>query len=124
MGAADGGSVARSALGVRVLGGHLQALLAVVPSDVHDASVLADMAYDSAELRKMLEANGNRSVIPSNPTRAVQYALDRHTYRERWLVEDFFRRLKRYRRIATRYEKRARMFFAFVLLASVLIWLA
>jgi len=93
-------------------------------SDVHDASVLADMAYDSAELRKMLEANGNRSVIPSNPTRAVQYALDRHTYRERWLVEDFFRRLKRYRRIATRYEKRARMFFVFVLLASVLIWLA
>jgi len=124
MGAADGGSVARSALGVRVLGGHLQALLAVVPSDVHDASLLADMPYDSAELRKMLEANGNRSVIPSNPTRAVQYALDRHTYRERWLVEDFFRRLKRYRRIATRYEKRARMFFAFVLLASVLIWLA
>jgi len=93
-------------------------------SEVHGANVVADTAYDSAELRKMVEANGNRSVIPSNPTRAQQYALDRYTYRERWLVEDFFRKLKRYRRIATRYEKKARMFFAFVFLASVLIWLA
>lgn len=93
-------------------------------SEIHDANVIADMAYDSAQLRQMLQTQGNTVVIPSNPTRAQQHKIDPHTYRERHLVEDFFRKLKRYRRIATRYEKRARMFFAFVLLAAALVWLA
>jgi len=94
-----------------------------VLAEVHGANVIADMAYDSAGLRQMLQANGNTAVIPSNPTRAQQHEIDRHTYRDRYLVEDFFRKIKRYRRIATRYEKKARMYFAFVLLVSVLIWL-
>jgi len=91
--------------------------------DVRNAYVAGDSAYDAAALRQMLEANGCTVVIPSNPTRATQHEIDRHLYRERYLVEDFFRKIKGYRRIATRYEKRARMFFAFVLLVAVLVWL-
>jgi transposase len=45
-------------------------------------------------------------------------------YAQRHRVEDFFQRLKRYRRIATRYEKLAANFFAMVCLVSMLIWLA
>ncbi len=91
---------------------------------VMGSTVIADRAYDSAALRELLTANGNQAAIASNPTRAKQHEVDPHTYKERWLVEDFFRKLKRYRRLATRYEKTARMFFAFVLLASILVWLA
>ncbi len=39
-------------------------------------------------------------------------------------VEFFFNRLKQYRRVATRYEKTARNFLGFALLASSLVWLA
>jgi transposase len=93
-------------------------------SGVVDSTVIADMAYDSAALRELIATHGNQAVIPSNPTRARQHELDRHTYKERWLVEDFFRKIKRYRRVATRYEKTARMFLAFVVVASILVWLA
>ncbi len=93
-------------------------------SGVVDSTIIADTAYDSAALRDLIAAQGNQATIPSNPTRAKQHELDRHTYKERWLVEDFFRKIKRYRRIATRYEKTAKMFFAFVVIASILVWLA
>lgn len=91
---------------------------------VADSTVIADTAYDSAALREFIATNGNQVAIPSNPTRAKQHELDPHIYKERWLVEDFFRKIKRYRRIATRYEKTARMYFAFVVMVSILVWLA
>ena len=48
---------------------------------------------------------------------------DRHRYRERCLVAHLFQRIKRFRRIATRFEKLARNFLAFLLVAAVLVWL-
>ena len=48
---------------------------------------------------------------------------DRHTYRERGLVENFLQRIKRFRRLAMRFDKLARNDLAFVMLASVLVWL-
>ena len=62
-------------------------------------------------------------VIPSNSTRATLRELDEHLYRERFLVEQFFQRIKRFRRISMRFEKLARNFLAFVQLASALVWL-
>lgn len=91
---------------------------------IHDAYVAADRAYDAKALVEMLEANRCTVVIPSNPTRAVQREIDLHLYKERHLVECFFQRLKRFRRIAMRFEKLARNFLAFVHLACVLIWSA
>lgn len=92
--------------------------------DITDAYVAGDSAYDAAPLRAQLEVNRCTVVIPSNPTRAVQHGLDRELYKERHLVEWFFQRLKRYRRISMRFEKLARNFLAFVHLACVLVWLA
>ena len=91
---------------------------------IHDAYVAADRAYDAKALVQMLEANRCTVVIPSNPTRAVQREIDLHLYKERHLIECFFQRLKRFRRIAMRFEKLARNFLAFVHLACVLIWSA
>jgi len=41
----------------------------------------------------------------------------------RCLVEHFFQKIKRHRRIAMRFEKLARNFLAFVHLAAILVWL-
>ena len=62
-------------------------------------------------------------VIPSNPTRAVIRRYDKRLYRVRYRVECFFHRLKRFRRIATRYEKTACHYLAFLHLACALTWL-
>lgn len=62
-------------------------------------------------------------VIPSNPTRAVIHHYDKRLYRIRYRIECFFHRLKRARRIATRYEKTARHYLALLHLACALIWL-
>jgi transposase len=96
-----------------------EALLA----DVTDAYVIADRAYDATALRDQLKQQGCRVVIPSNPTRSVQRRYDRVLYRMRHRVENFFQRLKRFRRLCTRYEGLARTFAAMVSLASALTWI-
>ena len=54
--------------------------------------------------------------------RKVLLLFCKEQYKERHLVECFFQKLKRYRRIATRYDKLAKSFLAFVHLACLLIW--
>jgi transposase len=93
-------------------------------AEVANAYVAADSAYDAAPLIAELQARGCTVVIPTNPTRATQRVIDRHLYRERALVENFFQRIKRFRRIAMRFEKLARNYLAFLHLACVLVWLS
>jgi transposase len=90
---------------------------------IANAYVAGDRAYDARSLLDQLRAQGCMAVIPSNPTRSVQRDIDRHLYKERFLVEQYFQRIKRFRRIAMRFEKLSRNFLAFVQLASVLVWL-
>lgn len=92
-------------------------------ADVTNGYVVADSAYDAKPLADELEQRGCVVVIPSNPTRAGLRHFDRHLYRDRALVENFFQRIKRFRRVATRFDKLARNFLAFVQLAAVLVWL-
>ena len=61
-------------------------------------------------------------MIPANPTHRSR-PYDKHLYKARHLVENFFQRIKRYRRVAMRFDKLARNFLAFIHLASVLVWL-
>jgi putative transposase len=95
-------------------------LLADLPAGAY---VCGDRAYDAASVSEQLEGQGCTNVIPSNPTRATQRTIDTHLYKERCLVEHFFQRIKRYRRIAMRFEKLARNFLSFVHLAAILVWL-
>jgi transposase len=88
-----------------------------------NAYVVGDRAYDACALAEQLQAQGCTVVIPSNPTRAVQREIDTHLYKERCLVEHFFQRIKRFRRIAMRFEKLSRNYLAFVHLAAALVWL-
>ena len=64
--------------------------------------VLADRAYDAAWFRQAILAIGAEPVIPSNPTRTHPAAYDAERYKARNRIERLVRRLKRFRRIATR----------------------
>lgn len=85
---------------------------------------IGDAGYDAESVRKAAAERGMKVVIPSNPTRAVIHRYDRRLYGIRYRIECFFHRLKRSRRIATRYEKTARHYLALLHLACALIWLS
>ncbi len=85
--------------------------------------VIADKGYDSKAVVEAIEAKGAEAVIPSLKNRAEQRAYDRDRYRDRNLAERFWFKVKQYRRVATRYEKTARNFLAFIHVASILILL-
>jgi transposase len=86
-------------------------------------AVVADKGFDSRAVVEAIERRGAVAVIPSLSNRAVQRDYDRHLYRERNLVERFWHRAKQYRRVATRYEKTARNFMAFVRVAAIMVLL-
>lgn len=85
---------------------------------------IADKGYDANHVIEAVEKKGMTAVIPSTASRKVKRTIDGHTYKERHLVENFFCKIKRYRRVATRYEKNAINFLGFVLFASIRVWLA
>ena len=84
--------------------------------------LLADKAYDSAELRGWLKRRGTRAVIPNRSNRKQPFSFSKKSYRERHLIENAFCGLKDFRRIFTRYDKLARNFLAAVCLASAIVW--
>ena len=87
-------------------------------------ALLADKAYDAdARVIEPLLAAGKTPVIPPKSARKAQRAYDRDLYKRRHLIENFFCKLKQFRAIATRYDKRARNFLAGVYAASCLILL-
>jgi transposase len=85
--------------------------------------LLADRAYDSDTLRDMMTARGAWANIKPLAHRTDPPAFSPFLYRYRNLVERFFNKLKHFRAIATRYEKRAANYLALVKLASIRIWL-
>jgi transposase len=85
--------------------------------------VLADKAYDSNALRSFIAKMGADAVIPCNPTRKRLIPYDFEIYKARNLIERCFNKLKHFRRIATRYDRRAIYFLSFIQLASALLWM-
>ena len=85
--------------------------------------IIADKAYDSTALREMIEQAGSEAVIPSKRNRKIQIPHDTQAYKLRNKIERFFNKLKHFRRIATRYDRRAIYFLAAVQLASTMIWM-
>jgi transposase len=70
-----------------------------------------------------LQRAGKTAVIPPKANRKVQRSYDEELYKARHLIENFFARLKQYRAIATRYDKRAKIFLAAVYMVAAIIWL-
>ncbi len=84
--------------------------------------LIADRAYDARKLRDWLTARGCDVVIPPNPTRKNPYPWDKTIYRARNVIERMFCRLKDFRRVATRYDKRADTYLSAVFLAATVTW--
>ena len=80
--------------------------------------VIADAAYDSDDPRGRVRRLRARCCVKPNPTRKRRKRYDRRRYRHRNVVERFFCRIRRCRRVATRYEKKAEHFAGFVYLAA------
>ena len=85
--------------------------------------LLADRAYDSNALRETLAARGARANVRAMPQRLNPPNFSKRLYRKRNLVERFFNKLKQFRAVATRYDKRDDNYLACVKLASVRIWM-
>jgi transposase len=87
------------------------------------AAVIADRGYDKRALVEEIESRGAEAVIPTQKNRAEQREIDPHLYKERNLCERFWSKVKQYRRVATRYEKKAVNFLAFVKVAAIMVML-
>jgi transposase len=74
-------------------------------------------------VRRPLERAGKTAVIPPKANRTDPRPYDKDLYKARHLIENLFAKLKQYRAIATRYDKRAVHFLGAIHLAAAVIWL-
>jgi transposase len=86
------------------------------------ARLVADKGYSFASIRALLRRRGIGAVIPAKSNQPAQPRFDRAAYRTRNQVERTVGRLKQYRRIATRYEKLAVNYLAWIQLTAAVMW--
>ena len=91
--------------------------------DISQSNIIADKAYGTAKLRQYIEDKAGVYTIPPKENTKDKWTCDYHVYCERHLIENFFNQLKNFRRIATRYDKLARVYLATVYIASICILL-
>src|SRR5216683_1640378 len=111
--------------------------LALTPGEAHDnrlcsvllsalllqTILLADRGYDADWIRELARQQGAWANIPPKRNRKAPICFSPYLYRPRNLIERFFNKIKQCRRVATRYDKLAANYLAFVKLASIRIWL-
>src|ERR1700683_3811655 len=110
---------------------------ALAPGEAHDnrlcsvllnallpqTMLLADRGYDADWIRELACQQGAWANIPPKRNRKDPICFSPYLYRARNLIERFFNKIKQCRRVATRYDKLAANYLAFVKLASIRIWL-
>jgi transposase len=83
----------------------------------------ADRCHDADWIRALASRKGTFANIPPRCNRSEPICFSPYLYRARNLVERFFNRVKHCRRVATRYDKLAANYLAFVQLGSIRLWL-
>jgi transposase len=101
--------------------GQAEVLLQMTPAGTE--SFVGDKGYDADALIQAIKDRGMTPVIPSRGNRLEVRKCDWHVYKERHLIECFFNKIKHYRRVFSRYEKRARNYMGFLRFVAALIWL-
>jgi len=81
--------------------------------------LIADRGYDSNPFRAALAERGIAACIPTKKNRKQPIPHDPTLYRQRHRIENMFGRLKDWRRIATRYDRCATIFFGAITLAAI-----
>ena len=85
----------------------------------HAVCLLMDRAYEGDETRALAAELGYIPVVPPKSNRKNPWDYDKQLYKQRNQVERLFRRIKRFRRIFTRYDKLDTIFLAFVYFALI-----
>ena len=96
---------------------HAQTLVDEIPGTL----LAADKGFDSDPFRHWLLERGMTPCIPPRSNRLKPCKYSRASYRKRHLVENFFERIKNFRRVATRYDKLAETYLSFVSIAATLV---
>jgi len=89
--------------------------------DIEFGGLLADKAFDANWIIAELNERGAKVVISQHPRRSQPLAIDLEVYKWRHLVENFFCKLKEFKRIAMRSDKTDQSFSAMIYLASAVI---
>ncbi len=108
---------------VELLPGHRFDTVGVPPliEGVEFEALIADKAFDSDAIIADLDARGAKAVISQHPRRSRPLAIDLEIYKWRHLIENFFCKLKEFKRIAMRAEKTDRSFSAMIYLAAAVL---
>lgn len=93
-----------------------------VLGDVKGQVVLGDKGYDSDELREAIFDGGGGPNIPGRKNRKNEVPYFKNLGKQRYVVENLFQRLKRFRRVNTRYDRLAATFMSFVNLSAIADW--
>jgi transposase len=106
-----------------LLPGHRYDTIGVPPliEGIHFDALIADMAFDSNSITADLDARGVKAVIAQHPRRAIARDVDAEVYKWRHLIENFFCKIKEFKRIAMRSDKTDRSFSAMIQLAAAVI---
>jgi transposase len=111
-------------LGLTAGEAHDNRLCSVLLSGLRSRTMLlADRGYDADWIRALVREQGAWANIPPKRNRKESICFSPHLYRARNLVERFFNQIKQCRRVATRYDKLAANYLAFIKLASIRVWL-
>ena len=106
-----------------LLPGHRFDTVGVAPliNNIEFGGLIGDKAYDSNWIIETLSQRGAKAIIDQHPRRSEQKHLDRHVYQWRHLIENFFCKLKDFKRIAMRSDKTDNSFAAMIYLCSAVI---
>jgi transposase len=84
-------------------------------------ALIADQAFDSNTIIADLNERGAKIVIAQHQRRARKLPIDAEMYKWRHLIENFFCKLKEFKRIAMRSDKTDQSFEAMIYLCSAVI---
>lgn len=89
--------------------------------NLEGSNVLGDKAYGTYAIRNYITGKNATYTIPPKANTLKPWFCDWWVYKERHLVENFFDKLKHFRRIATRYDKLATSYLTFIYVAAIFI---
>jgi transposase len=89
---------------------------------LHPKRLVADKGYTSSAFRNYLHRKHICCTIARRSNERRRGSFNKQHYRKRNIVERLINRLKQFRRIATRYEKRASNFSAMITIASIFLF--
>jgi transposase len=91
--------------------------------NVEFGALIADKAFDSNWIIEELDQRGAKIVVSQRPNRKTPLDIDKEVYKWRHLVENYFCKIKEFKRIATRSDKTDASYAAMINLTAAIIGL-